>query len=138
MVPALCPLCTGTYALLHYKFQFQVPGVFLRYRSIFSLTGRAGAGAGTLAEGDLVPTHPQGGFEARIVEPGEALVLDMGEPVKIVDLARQMIELAGLTEEEVPISFIGLRPGEKLFEETSDSGLTAEVCAHTHTRFSMK
>ncbi|MBV9757153.1 MAG: polysaccharide biosynthesis protein, partial [Alphaproteobacteria bacterium] len=49
---------------------------------------------------------------------GGVFVLDMGKPVKIVDLARQMIRLAGLRpEEDVEIRFTGLRPGEKLFEE---------------------
>lgn len=49
---------------------------------------------------------------------GKIFVLDMGEPVRIVDLARQMIRLAGLRPDtDVKIDFTGLRPGEKLFEE---------------------
>jgi FlaA1/EpsC-like NDP-sugar epimerase len=54
---------------------------------------------------------------AAIGESGQVLVLDMGEPVRIVDLARQLIRLAGHSEEEIGIEFSGLRPGEKLFEE---------------------
>jgi FlaA1/EpsC-like NDP-sugar epimerase len=48
---------------------------------------------------------------------GEIFVLDMGEPVKITDLAQLMIKLAGKTEDEVKIVYTGLRPGEKLYEE---------------------
>jgi FlaA1/EpsC-like NDP-sugar epimerase len=49
---------------------------------------------------------------------GKIFVLDMGEPVRIVDLARQMIRLAGLKpDKDVKIAFVGLRPGEKLYEE---------------------
>lgn len=59
-----------------------------------------------------------------MADGGDVFVLDMGEPVKIVDLARSMIELSGLRireegacEGDIAIEYVGLRPGEKLFEE---------------------
>ncbi|MBP6778689.1 MAG: polysaccharide biosynthesis protein [Piscinibacter sp.] len=54
---------------------------------------------------------------ATIGDSGQVLVLDMGEAVRIVDLARQMIRLSGHAPEDIGIVFSGLRPGEKLYEE---------------------
>jgi FlaA1/EpsC-like NDP-sugar epimerase len=48
---------------------------------------------------------------------GDIFLLDMGQPIRLLDLARQMIRLSGLRDDDVPIEFVGLRPGEKLSEE---------------------
>jgi FlaA1/EpsC-like NDP-sugar epimerase len=65
-------------------------------------------------------TMPEAGWlildAAAVGQPGDLFVLDMGEPVRIVDMARDLIRLTGLGEDAVPIRFTGLRPGEKLHE----------------------
>lgn len=61
-----------------------------------------------------------------LAKGGEIFILDMGEPVKIVDLAKKMVKLSGYSESEIPIIETGIRPGEKLYEELLADGQLAE------------
>lgn len=56
-------------------------------------------------------------MSSALSEPGDINVLRMGEPIKIVDIAKSLVALMGKTENEIPIVFTGVRPGEKMFEE---------------------
>ena len=65
---------------------------------------------------------------------GHVFVLDMGEPVKIVELAEQMIRISGRDPEEIGIDFVGARPGEKLHEELWGESETVVATAHSKIR----
>jgi FlaA1/EpsC-like NDP-sugar epimerase len=67
---------------------------------------------------------------ATLGNAGHIFMLDMGEPVKIADLARDIIHLSNHTEDEIPIVYTGLRPGEKLFEEIRLDGESIRPTIH--------
>jgi FlaA1/EpsC-like NDP-sugar epimerase len=68
---------------------------------------------------------------ALLGEGGEIFVLDMGSPVKIADLARQMIQLSGFVpDSDIEVKFVGLKPGEKLYEELQHSTETHKPTTH--------
>ena len=71
---------------------------------------------------------------AALAETGQVYVLDMGEPVRIVDLARDLIRLAGHRDGEIAVVFSGLRPGEKLYEELLADADTSVPSAHPRLR----
>jgi FlaA1/EpsC-like NDP-sugar epimerase len=80
----------------------------------------------------LIPEAAQLVIQAGAMgQGGEIFVLDMGEPVRILDLAHDMIRLSGLrVGDDVEVQIVGLRPGEKLFEEPYDDAETHRRTIH--------
>lgn len=80
----------------------------------------------------LIPEAAQLVIQAGAMgQGGEIFVLDMGEPIRILDLAHDMIRLSGLrAEEDIEVQIVGLRPGEKLYEELYDSSEARLATAH--------
>jgi FlaA1/EpsC-like NDP-sugar epimerase len=62
---------------------------------------------------------------------GEVFVLNMGEPVRIVDMAKDLVRLSGLRPEDIPIVYTGMRPGERLDEQLWEPGATVDATSHT-------
>jgi FlaA1/EpsC-like NDP-sugar epimerase len=71
---------------------------------------------------------------AAMGESGQVFVLDMGKPVKVVEIAKKLIQLAGKTEDQIGIVFSGLRPGEKLYEELLADADTTVATVHPKLR----
>jgi FlaA1/EpsC-like NDP-sugar epimerase len=136
--------------LQHWERRSRIPTVIVRFGNVLGSTGSVVPKfkEQILRGGPITVTHPEVRRffmsvpeaaqlvlqSALMGQSGEIFVLDMGQPVKIVDLARDLIRLSGLTEQDIKIEFSGLRPGEKLYEELLTSSETTLPTRHPKVR----
>ena len=139
--------------LQHWARRSQIPTVIVRFGNVLGSTGSVVPKfkEQILRGGPITVTHPeirryfmsvpeaaalvlQSGLMG---QNGEIFVLDMGEPVKIVDLARDLVRLSGLGEHDIRIEFTGLRPGEKLYEELLTDSEATMPTRHPKVRIGM-